>query len=111
MSPAAELTAAGQRGNHHLGRTARLEIAALVRKPHHRIGVGDVQPTRRSVHGIKSNAERPIQSGGKHRHRLGPALVAAAAQYPQVARLAFHNEDIAIRSRTNQARRRQLCRV
>jgi hypothetical protein len=59
------MAAVGQARHNHLGRAARLQVSARVRKAHNRIGVGDVNVFGMRPGRIKGDPERPMEAGGE----------------------------------------------
>ena len=58
---ACPMAAAGRKlGDDCFSRSARFQVAILIRKPHHRIGVANVNPLRVVTQRIKSDAKRTV---------------------------------------------------
>ncbi len=105
------MAAAGGQARQVLRRAARLQIAVLIGKPHHRIRVPDVDPLRIGSRRIERNAVRPVQAAGENFHLLGLGLAADAAEHSDIPGIALGHEIIAIGGHANQARRVQPGRV
>ena len=94
-----------------LGSAASFQVAALIREPHNRVRVADVQPLRVGARRIERDTIRLLQAGGEHRHLFGLSLGVAAAQHLDLPGAALDHERVAVRRETKLTRPLQIARV
>jgi len=87
-----------------LRRSAAGQIAVVIRKTHHRIHVGYVDPLWIGSQRIEGDAERSIQAGGEDLHLLRLALGGDSAEDLNVAAIGFSQEEIAVGSSADDPR-------
>ena len=79
------------------GCARRLQIAILIRQPHHRIRVADINPLRIGAYRVKGDPERTLQASGEGGNLLGLAVRCPAAENLDLSRRAVRHEEVAIR--------------
>src|SRR4029077_4383407 len=84
------------------GFPAGFRVAIPVGKTHDGTRVPHVNPLWIGARGIEVDAEGPIQAGRKNAHHFRFSLARDASKDPDVAGTAFGNEEISVRSGTNQ---------
>src|SRR5215813_6331743 len=90
--------------NHGLSGPARFEVAVLVGKPDHRVGIRHVHVLGLWTQRVERYAEGFMQSSGKNGGLLRLAVGGDAAKNLDLAGPALGEEQIAVRSGANQAR-------
>src|SRR5438270_2442059 len=103
MAAAAQSPASGKIGD-LLFASSSFQVAILVRKANHRVGIADVDPFRIRSWGIKSDAKWLPQPAGKHLIALGLTVRGDAAQDFNYAGITLSDEQIAIRGRSDLTR-------
>ncbi len=83
---------------------ARRDVAVLVRQPHHRVGVGDVDPPRIVARRIERDAERLVEALREHARPRRLAAGEQATDDAQLAGVALDDERVAVGRDANQAR-------
>ncbi len=83
---------------------ARLQVAVLIREADNLVRVAYINPFGLRPGRIKCNPEGLVQAGREHRHLLWLAVGPYASKYPDLARLALCEKDIAVGCRSQQPR-------
>src|SRR5579872_6407641 len=99
----AQSAAAGQVGD-FLRCAGGLEVAALIRKTNHSVGIADIYPLRIRAQRIERDAEWLVQSLCKHLDGLGFSVATHAAEDLDVSRFALRQKNVAVGSSANFAR-------
>ena len=107
VARAVAAVALGQLRYDRFGRTARLQVAALIRDAHHRIIVPHVNPLGMISRRIKSDPERPVETLCKNLILRGAFRPVGGAQHANAVGAGLHDENIAVRRHAYQARIRQ----
>src|SRR5262245_750064 len=88
-----------------LSGSTRLEIAILIQKPNHTIGIRDVQKLRVVARWIKGDPERFVQIAfGKSFSDIRFAIAVSIAQHLYLISATLYNEDVAIRCAQQESR-------
>ena len=96
-------TAAGQIGD-MLRRAARLQIAVVIRKANHFVGVADINPLRIRPRRIKRNPVRTLQAAGENLHLFRLAVAGHAAKHANAPGIALGQKNVAVGSGPQQSR-------
>src|SRR2546425_12056602 len=83
----------------------------LVWESHNRVGIPDINPLRIGPRRIEVDAERAVQALGENFRLFRLALRVYSTEDPNVARVAFGDEEIAVGRSSNQPRIIEPCRV
>src|SRR5580700_8254797 len=96
--------ALGQFRDDGLGRPRSFQVARVIRKTDHAIGVADVDPLRVVADGIKRDPEGAIQTASECGNLLRLAIGAAAAENLDLLRTAIGHKEVAIGGHADLAR-------
>ncbi len=97
VAGAVAAAAIGQMGDDHLGRRARLEIAAVIGEADHRVVVGHVDPLRIVARRVEGDAEGAVEVVGEDLVLGGGIGPVGGAQDPDPVGAGLGDEDIAVR--------------